>query len=149
LLAKLVQSGGLSAIARQLGITHAKALEEARIILPGLIAGVAGFPGGLGAFLDLTGKHGGEQLAVQVMGQNQVSTLAGETIIAQFGMRDLPIEGLSVEDAAIRLKMAPLLTMLIAGYLWARSAAGNLTHAEVSRLLALDDLADRSGQEPV
>ena len=55
------------------------------------------------------------------MGQGQVNSLAGDIIIAQMGGITLTREDSPDEDAALRLSMAPLLVMLMVGYLWAAS----------------------------
>lgn len=136
-------------MARQLGISDSAALAAARSLLPGLLEGLRKFPGGTDALLDLAGQHGGEQLAANVMGQGQVNSLAGDIIIAQMGGIALTREDSSDEDAALRLSMAPLLVMLMVGYLWARAATGGLSQAEIMQLLSFKDLPTGSGPEPV
>lgn len=139
----------MNAIARQLGITHAAALASARTIAPGLLDGLRDYPGGINSLLELAGRHGGEQLAATVMGHGALSSQAGEEIIAQIGGIAVSGGDLSDDDAALRLKMAPLLAMLVAGFLWARAATGELGREEIAMLLAYDEIPDGSGIEPV
>ncbi len=139
MLARLVQRGGISAISRQLGASPASTLAAARALMPGILDGLREFPGGIPALLDLFAETGGVALAVTIMGQDPVDTTPGEAIIARIGGIVLSDDESSQDDAALRLRAAPLLAMLVTGYLSSQATAGLTGKAELADLLRDDE----------
>ena len=148
-LAKLVQSGGVNAIARQLGASPSATLAAARALMPGLIEGLRSYPGGVSALLARFADLGGDLLAAAVMGPDPVDSSPGQAIIARIGGIAVALPGDAPGDQDLRLQLAPLLAMLAVGYLAARAAASGLTEAELAALLIADDKPGTSEQEPV
>lgn len=144
MLTKLVQSGGVSAIARQLGVSPSAALASARTLLPGLLAGLRDYPGGIAALPELFTVAGGVKLAAAIMAQDPADTKPGEDIIAQIGgivltrLDDVP------DDPNLRVRLAPLLAMLVVGYLSARAGESAMTTDELAALLTTEDYGHRA-----
>lgn len=149
MLAILVQSGGMNAIARQLGAPPAAALEAARALMPGLIEGLRTYPGGISALLATFADLGGDRLASEVMGPDPVDSAPGKAIIARIGGIAVTLPDDSPGDQELRMQLAPLLTMLAVGYLSARAAAGGLSEAELAALLVSDDKPGAVDEEAV
>lgn len=148
-LAKLVQSGGMNAIARQLGAAPAAALAAARALMPGLTEGLRTYPGGISALLAKFADLGGDRLAAAVMGPDPVDSTPGQAIIARIGGIVVSQPDDAPGDQDLRLQLAPLLAMLVVGYLSARAAASGLTEEELAALLIADDKPGASDEEPV
>ena len=147
MLAKLIQSGGMNAISRQLGAPPAEALGAARALLPGLLEGLRRYPGGDSALFDLFAEAGSSGFASAIMEQGSVDTAPGEAIIARIGGIALPDDDKISGAAALRLRVAPLLAMLVVGYLAARATATALTSEELALLLADDAEPNRVASE--
>ena len=128
----------MNAIARQIGAPPAASLAAARALLPGLLEGLRCYPGGNSALFDLFAEAGSSGFALAIMGQGPVDTVPGEAIIARIGGIVLPEDDKIAGEAALRLRVAPLLVMLVIGYLSARAAATALTSDELVALLADD-----------
>ena len=126
------------AIARQLGAPPAASLAAARALLPGLLEGLRRYPGGNSALFALFAEAGSLGFAAAIMGQGPVDTAPGEAIIARIGGIVLPDDNQIAGEAALRLQVAPLLAMLVIGYLSARAAAIALTSDDLVALLADD-----------
>lgn len=139
MLTKLVQSGGLTAIARQLEESPSATLASARALLPGLLAGLRDYPGGLAALPKLFADMGGVTLAAAVMGPDPVDNAPGEEIIARIGGIMLTLQDDAQGDPSLRSRIAPLLAMLVVGYLSSRAAETAMNTDELAALLIAED----------
>jgi hypothetical protein len=81
------------------------------------------------------------------MEQGSVDTAPGEAIIARIGGIALPDDDKISGAATLRLRVAPLLAMLVVGYLAARATATALTSEELALLLADDAEPNRVASE--
>ncbi|MDB5752451.1 MAG: hypothetical protein JWP65_2872 [Ramlibacter sp.] len=127
----LAQSGGLAAVARQLGIAQDQAERGADALLPALLGGMRkqadASPVGLGGLL---GQLGGGGLLDQILGRQDADPQPGNDVLGEiFGSRD--VSRTVAQDAATRTgldpallkKMLPLLAMLVTGWLSRQGAA--------------------------
>lgn len=135
LMEMLRRSGGLDAVAKQLGVPPAVAAAGADALLPAILGGfrkhadgAGGGEGGLGSLIDMLGTLGGGALAANVLGPDQTDVGKGNDVLGQiFGSKD--VSRSVAADAAVRTgidaemlkKMLPLLAMLVGGYLSARA----------------------------
>ena len=127
----LEQTGGISAIANQLGIPPAMAEAGAKALLPALVGGfskkaggVDGGAGGLGGLIGMLGGLGGGDLAANVLGPEPTQVDKGNDVLGQiFGSKDVSrtiathAANQTGIDPALLKKMLPILAMLVAGYL--------------------------------
>ena len=130
-------SGGLDAIAGQLGIPPEMAQAGAGALLPAIVGGfqkqseaAGGGEGGLGSLIGMLGGLGGAGLADNVLGPEETQVDKGNDILGQiFGSKDVSrtvaghAAGQTGIDPAILKKMLPLLAMLVGGYLSSRGGA--------------------------
>jgi hypothetical protein len=128
----LAQAGGLSSVARQLGIPEEQARQGAEALLPALLGGLRKQadtqPEGLGGLL---GQLGGGGLLDQVLGGGAAANpQPGNDVLGEiFGSKD--VSRTVAQDAAARTgldpallkKMLPLLAMLVTGFLSRQSGA--------------------------
>lgn len=141
LISILQQTGGISAIASQLGIPPAMAEAGAGALLPAIVGGFSkqaesgdgmaaaepaggGMGGGLGGLIGMLGGLGGTGLADNVLSPEPTNIDAGNTVLGQiFGSKDVSrtvadhAAGQSGLDPALLKKMLPILAMLVTGYL--------------------------------
>lgn len=126
----LKSTGGIDAIASQLGISPAMAEAGAGALLPAVLGGFskqeAASPaaGGLGGLADILGQLGGAGLATNVLGPEPTDVDKGNDVLGQiFGSKEVSrtVAGHAAEnsglDAGTLKKMLPILAMLVAGYL--------------------------------
>lgn len=127
----LQQTGGISAIAEQLGISPQTAEAGAGALLPAIVGGFSrqakaqgGGETGLGGLVDILGSLGGTGLADNVLGPEPTNVNSGNSVLGQiFGSKEVSrtvadhAAGQTGIDPAILKKMLPLLAMLVAGYL--------------------------------
>jgi hypothetical protein len=127
----LQQTGGISAIAEQLGIPPQMAEAGAGALLPAIVGGMSkqaqaqgGGEGGLGGLINILGSLGGAGLADNVLGPEPTDVSKGNDVLGQiFGSKDVSrtvadhASGQTGIDPSILKKMLPLLAMLVAGYL--------------------------------
>ena len=132
-VATLRRSGGVNALARQIGVSPLEATAAVEALLPRLLSGfrevgnsAAGLPGLL-AQLDLLGDG---NLAAEVLGPGPLATQAGETILGWMlkdkAERDAVIAqatAVSGLDQDIAERLLPPLAMLVGGYIAARAGA--------------------------
>lgn len=130
----LAQTGGLQAMARELGMPEAQVVDGAGAMLPALLGGLrkqaqaspaAG--DGLGSLLD---QLGGGSLLDQVVAAQPTDVAPGNDLLGQlFGSKDVSraVAGNAAAqtglDAGMLRKMLPLLAMLVTGY-FAKQQAG-------------------------
>ena len=127
----LQQSGGITAIANQLGIPPAMAEAGASALLPAIVGGMnkqadaaGGGEGGLGSLIGILGQLGGAGLATNVLGPEPTDVDKGNSVLGQiFGSKEVSrtvadhAAGQTGIDPAVLKKMLPILAMLVAGYL--------------------------------
>lgn len=132
-------SGGLDAIAGQLGIPPEMAQAGAGALLPAIVGGFqkqsdgsGGGAGGLGSLIGMLGGLGGGALADNVLGPEPTEVGKGNDILGQiFGSKDVSrtvadhASGQTGIDPAILKKMLPILAMLVGGYLSSRAGGGS------------------------
>lgn len=130
----LAQTGGLQAMARELGMPEAQVADGAGAMLPALLGGLhkqaqanpaAG--DGLGSLLD---QLGGGSLLDQVVAAQPTDVAPGNDLLGQlFGSKEVSraVAGNAAAqtglDAGMLRKMLPLLAMLVTGY-FAKQQAG-------------------------
>ncbi|MBX3621632.1 MAG: DUF937 domain-containing protein [Rhizobacter sp.] len=130
----LAQTGGLSSMARELGISDAQATSGASALLPAILGGIkkqAQSQGtGLGGLGDLLGQLGGGGLLDQVLSPQPTDVSAGNEVLGQvFGSKDVSrsvAQNAATQtglDPELLKKMLPLLAMLVTGFM-ARQGAG-------------------------
>ncbi len=130
-------SGGLDAIAGQLGISPEMAQVGAGALLPAIVGGfqkqsdvAGGGEGGLGSLIGMLGGLGGAGLADNVLGPQETDVTKGNDILGQiFGSKDVSrtvaghAAGQTGLNPELLKKMLPILAMLVGGYLSSRGGA--------------------------
>lgn len=127
----LRQTGGVAAIAEQLGISLEEAEAGAEALLPAIVGGYnkhseinGGGNSGLGSLVGMLQGLGGSALATNVIGPEPTNVENGNSILGQiFGSKDVSrtVAGHSAAqtgiDPEVLKKMLPILAMLVGGYL--------------------------------
>jgi hypothetical protein len=121
----LLPSGGIEAIAGQLGIPPEQARRAAEALLPSVLGGMGDNAAGLDAHLDALGGVG---LAHNVLGGEPTEVSRGNQLLESiFGSKDVSrqVAGHAVQssglDPALLKQMLPILAMLVAGHMAGRS----------------------------
>lgn len=131
----LRRSGGINAVANQLGIAPATAMAGTEALVPAIIGGFrksteasGGGETGLGALVTMLGGLGGGALAANVLGPDATDIGKGNDVLGQiFGSKDVSrsvaadAAGRTGIDPAVLKQMLPLLAMLVGGYFSARA----------------------------
>lgn len=134
----LKATGGIEAIANQLGIPPAMAEMGAGALLPAVLGGfkkqeqAAPAPsGGLGGLADILGSLGGAGLATNVLGPEPTDVSRGNDVLGQiFGSKEVSrtvaghASGQTGIDPELLKKMLPIVAMLVAGYLSHQKGVG-------------------------
>ncbi len=134
----LAQMGGISSLARELGISESQAADGANALAPAILGGfkkqVQAQPTGLDGLGSLLGQLGGGGLMDQVLSPAPTDVSQGNNILGTiFGSKDVSRTVAQQASAksgvapSILKKMLPILAMLISGYMAKRrqtSAAG-------------------------
>jgi hypothetical protein len=131
----LAQTGGLQAVARELGVSDAQAASGATALLPAILGGfkkqTQSQPAGLEGLGGLLGQLGGGGLLDDVLAPQPTDASRGNDVLGQiFGSQDVSravaqhAASQSGLDPALLKKMLPLLAMLVAGYLAKQRDAG-------------------------
>lgn len=133
----LQQTGGLSAIARELGLSESQAASGAGALLPAILGGLqnpgapgaASAAGGLGGLLS---QLGGGGLMDSVLADQPTDVSRGNDLLGHiFGNKETSramaqqASGTSGLDPSLLKKMLPLLAMLVGGYLSRHQAGGS------------------------
>jgi hypothetical protein len=131
----LAQTGGLQAMARELGVSEAQAASGADALLPAILGGfkkqTQSQPTGLEGLGGLLGQLGGGGLLDDVLAPQPTDVRRGNDVLGQiFGSQD--VSRAVAQNAAAQSglapsllkKMLPLLAMLVAGYLAKQRDAG-------------------------
>jgi len=130
----LAQMGGLSSMARELGVSEADARRGAEALLPTILGGLKnqaqGQSGGLEGLGGLLSKLGGGGLMDDVLASTPTNVAPGNDVLGQiFRSKDVSravaeqASATSGLDASLLRKMLPLLAMLATG-LMAKQASG-------------------------
>ena len=130
----LAETGGVPAMARELGITEQQAAAGATALLPAVLGGFqkqAAQPQGIAGLGGLLGKLGGGGLLDDVVSPQPTDVGRGNEVLGQiFGDKD--VSRAVAQDAAAKSgldpsllkKMLPMLAMLAAGYMATRGMPG-------------------------
>jgi len=125
----LAHTGGLSAMARELGLSESQATSGANALLPAILGGFKkkqALPesAGLSAFSALLGELGGGGLLDNVLAPQPTDVSKGNNVLGQiFGSKDVSravansASAQSGLDPALLKKMLPMLAMLVTGYM--------------------------------
>jgi hypothetical protein len=118
----LAQTGGLQAMARELGVSDTQAANGADALLPAILGGfkkqTQSQPTGLEGLGGLLGQLGGGGLLDDVLAPQPTDVSRGNDVLGQiFGSQS----GLA---PALLKKMLPMLAMLVAGYMAKQPDAG-------------------------
>jgi hypothetical protein len=131
----LAQTGGLQAMARELGVSEAQAASGAAALLPALLGGfkkqAQSQPAGLEGLGGLLGQLGGGGLLDDVLAPQPTDVRRGNDVLGQiFGSQDVSravAQNAAAQSGlapALLKQMLPLLAMLVAGYLAKQPGAG-------------------------
>ena len=132
----LKSTGGIDAIANQLGIDPAMAQAGAGALLPAIVGGFskqeqAAPAGGMGGLGEILGQLGGAGLAANVLSDGPTDVSKGNDVLGQiFGSKDVSrtvadhASGQTGIDSGTLKKMLPILAMLVAGYLAHQKGVG-------------------------
>ncbi len=124
----LAQTGGLSSMARELGISETQAASGAAALIPAILGGfkkqTQAQPTGLEGLGGLLGQLGGSGLLDQVLAPEPTNVGLGDNVLGQiFGSKDVSrtvAQNAATQsglDPALLKKMLPMLAMLVAGYM--------------------------------
>ena len=131
----LAQSGGLQAMARELGISETDAARGAEALAPAILGGfkkqAQAQPEGLAGLGGLLGQLGGGGLLADVLSPQPTNVSRGDDVLGQvFGSKDVSrtvAEGASAQtglDPSLLKRMLPMVAMMVTGYLAQRGAGG-------------------------
>jgi hypothetical protein len=131
----LAQTGGLQAMARELGVSEAQAARGTAALLPALLGGfkkqAQAQPVGLEGLSGLLGQLGGGSLLDEVLEPQPTDVRRGNDVLGQiFGSQDVSravAQNAAAQSGlapALLKKMLPLLAMLVAGYMAKQPGAG-------------------------
>jgi len=131
----LAQTGGLQALARELGISEAQAASGAAALAPAILGGfkrqAQARPTGLEGLGGLLSQLGGGDLLRDVLQPQPTNVNRGNEVLGQiFGSKD--VSRTVAKDASARTgldpgllkKMLPILAMLVTGYMAKQRDAG-------------------------
>jgi hypothetical protein len=124
----LRQTGGLRAMARQLGVSESEAATGAEALLPAILGGfkrqVQAHPAGLDGLGGLLDQLGGSAMHDEVLAPEPTDPGRGEEVLGQiFGSREVSrtvAQHASTQsglDASLLKQMLPLLAMLVTGFM--------------------------------
>ena len=124
----LAQMGGLSSMARELGVSEAQAASGAEALIPAILGGfkkqAQAQPSGLEGLDGLLGQLGGGSLLDDVLSPQATDVNRGNDVLGQiFGSKDVSrtvAQNASSQSGlapSLLQKMLPMLAMLVAGYM--------------------------------
>jgi hypothetical protein len=124
----LNQMGGISSVARELGVSESEAQNGAAALLPAILGGfkkqVQSQPTGLAGLAGTLGQLGGGGLMDNVLSAQPTDVNRGNDVLGQiFGSKDVSravaqnAAGSTGLDPALLKRMLPMLAMLAGGYL--------------------------------
>jgi hypothetical protein len=134
-------AGGLSSMARELGIGEAQAASGAEALLPAILGGfkkqAQAQPAGLEGLGGLLGQLGGGGLLDEVLAPQPTDVNRGNDVLGQiFGSKDVSravaqnAAGQSGLDPSLLKKMLPMLAMVVAGLLAKQQGAAEPSQTE-------------------
>lgn len=143
MLDMLKKSGGLEAMAGQLGVSPAMAQSGAEALLPAILGGFkkrsqagGGGQAGIGDLVGMLGGLGGGGLLENVIGPQPTEVSRGNEVLGQiFGSKDVSRQVAGQAAATSGLspdllkKMLPILAMLAGGYLSSSAGGGRAAGA--------------------
>ena len=135
----LAQTGGVQAMARELGISEAEAATGAAALAPAILGGfkkqAQAQPGGFAGLGGLLGQLGGGGLLADVLSPQPTNVSRGDDVLGQiFGSKDVSrsvAEQASARtglDPSLLKKMLPIVAMMVTGFM-ARQQGGPSTGA--------------------
>lgn len=138
MLDMLRNSGGLDAMASQLGISQAQARSGAEALLPAVMGGFkkrsqagGASEAGIGSLIEVLGGLGGGGLLENVIGSQPTDVSRGNDVLGQiFGSKDISrqVAGQASQQSGLSpellKKMLPILAMLVGGYLSSGASGG-------------------------
>jgi hypothetical protein len=138
----LAQTGGLTSMARELGVSETQVASGATALVPAIVGGLKKQaqrqPNGLEGLGGLLGQLGGGGLLDEVLAPQPTNVSRGNDVLGQiFGSKDVSravaqqAASQSGLDPALLKKMLPMLAMLVAGYM-AKQPGGGPTSARSS-----------------
>ena len=124
----IAQAGGISSMARELGVGEAQAASGAEALLPAILGGfkkqVQAHPAGLQGLGGLLGQLGGGGLLDEVLAPRPTDVNRGNDVLGQiFGSKDVSravaqnAAAQSGLDPSLLKKMLPMLAMVVAGFM--------------------------------
>lgn len=130
----LVQSGGIGAMAKQLGVPESVAQAGAEALLPAILGGfkkqTQAQPAGLEGLGGLLGQLGGGGLLDSVLSPAPTPVEQGNDVLGQiFGSKEVSRQvaghaaGQTGLDSGLLKQMLPIIAMMVAGYM-AKQAGG-------------------------
>ena len=136
----LAQTGGLQAMARELGISEAEAARGASALAPAVLGGfkkqVQSQPQGLGGLGGLLGQLGGGELLDDLVAPKPTDVNRGNEVLGRvFGSKDVSravAQNASQQtglDTGLLKKMLPMVAMLVSGYLAKQAGGGGAAGA--------------------
>jgi len=132
----LRRSGGINAMARQAGISVTSAADEAKALLPDLLVAYRTLAADPGEFLNLLEQHGDGNLAAAVMAAEPADAAPGMVLLDELSRVTDGNTGINSSPGnSDRAKIAPLLAMLVGGYVAARFSGGGLDANELDDML--------------
>lgn len=122
----LARMGGLSSIAKELGIQESEAASGAAALVPAILGGfkkqAQSAPGGTAGLGGLLGQLGGGALLDNVLAPQATDTSLGNTVLGTiFGSKDVSravaqnAAATSGVDASVLKRMLPMLAMAVTG----------------------------------
>lgn len=131
----LARTGGLAAIARELGLSETQASSGAEALAPAILGGfrkqAQSQPTGLDGLGGLLGQLGGGSLFDDVVAPQPTDVRRGNDVLGQiFGSPDVSravAQNASTQsglDPALLKRMLPMLAMLVAGFLAKQGSGG-------------------------
>jgi len=134
----LGQMGGLQSMARELGVSEAKATAGADALLPAILGGfkkqAQAQPAGLDGLGGLLGQLGGGGLLDNVLSPQPTDVGQGNDVLGQiFGSKDVSrtvtqsAAARTGLDPALLRRMLPMLAMLVAGFMAKQQGAAAVT----------------------
>lgn len=124
----LAHTGGLQAMAKELGISEADAANGAQALAPAILGGfkkqAQAQPGGFAGLGDLIGQLGGGGLLDNVLSPQPTEVSRGNDVLGQiFGTKDVSrtvAENASARtglDPALLKRMLPIVAMMVTGFM--------------------------------
>lgn len=147
----LSQIGGISSVARELGISERDAANGASALLPAVLGGfkkqAQTQPAGIEGLAGMLSRLGGDSLMDDVLGAQPTNVNRGNDVLGQiFGSKDVSrtvaqnAAGQSGLDPTLLKRMLPMVAMLAAGYLSRQRGASSDQAAQAGQGGGLGDL---------